>query len=134
MNTVSQVTGSFCQLSVSRRHGSIIKALPHYVHEKFRGWVAKSPAPHPMVITRVSLCEDGYQELSLPLPRVRNKPARTPAMADTGAQLVVSGMNLVHALGITRKELIPLATRVNAAGDNGLGLIGGDADHNHSSG
>ena len=78
-----------------------------------------------MVITKVSLCADGYQELSLPLPRVTNKSAQTPAMADSGAQMTVAGMSLAHALGITRRELIPLATRVNDAGDNGLGLIGG---------
>ena len=31
--------------------------------------------------------------------------------------MTVAGMNLVHNMGITRKELIPLATKVNAAGD-----------------
>ena len=34
-------------------------------------------------------------------------------------------MNLVHSLGITRRELIPVATNVNAAGANGLNLVGG---------
>ena len=125
LHAMSQVVGSFCQLSVSRRHGSLIKALPHHVHDKFKGWIAKSPAPHPMVLTKVSLCKDGYEELSLPLPRITSKSTQTPAMADSGAQMVVSGMNLVHALGITRRELIPLETRVNAAGENGLGLLGG---------
>ena len=73
--------------------------------------------------TEVSLC--GYQELSLPLPRVTNKSAQTHAMADSGAQMTVAGMSLVHALGITRRKLRPLATRLNAAGGNGLGMIGG---------
>ena len=84
---------------------------------------ARAAAPHPMVITEVSLC--GYQELSLPLPRVTNKSAQTHAMADSGAQMTVAGMSLVHALGITRRKLRPLATRLNAAGGNGLGMIGG---------
>ena len=76
---------------------------------------ARAAAPHPKVITKVSLCEDGYQELSLPLPRVINKSAQTSAMADSGAQITVAGMNLAHAL----------ATKLNAAGSNALGLIGG---------
>ena len=36
-------------------------------------------------------------------------------MADTGAQMVVGGLELAHALGVTKKELIPLALRVNVA-------------------
>ena len=39
--------------------------------------------------------------------------------------MTVAGMNLVHSLGITRRELIPVATNVNAAGANGLNLVGG---------
>ena len=35
--------------------------------------------------------------------------------------MMVAGMNL----GITRRELIPFATKPNAAGSNALGLIGG---------
>ena len=46
-------------------------------------------------------------------------------MKDTGAQMVVGDMSLVHSLGITRKELIPLANRVNVANDTSLGMIGG---------
>ena len=78
-----------------------------------------------MVTTKVSICTSGYQELSIPLPKVNNKSKETSAMADSGAQMVVAGMNLDHSMGITRRELIPLATKVNAASDNGLGLIGG---------
>ena len=39
--------------------------------------------------------------------------------------MTVAGVNLVHSLGITRRELIPVATNVNAAGANGLNLVGG---------
>ena len=39
--------------------------------------------------------------------------------------MTVAGMNLVHSLGITRRKLIPVATNVNAAGANGLNLVGG---------
>ena len=39
--------------------------------------------------------------------------------------MTVAGMNLVHSLGLTKRELIPLATKVNAANNSGLGLLGG---------
>ena len=121
----TQEVGSFFQLSTVRRHGSHVQSLPHHVHDKFRGWVVRAPAPQPMVITTVRLCEEGYQELSLPLPRVTNMSALKSAMADSGAQKTVAGMNLAHALGITRRKLIPLATKLKAAGSNALGMLGG---------
>ena len=39
--------------------------------------------------------------------------------------LVVGGMNLVHSLGMTKRELIPLATAVNVANNSGLSLLCG---------
>ena len=90
-----------------REHGPHVKSLPHHVHVRSQGWVARAPTPHPMLNTKVRLCADGYQELSLPLPRVTNMSTLTSAMADSGAQMTVAGMNLAHALGITKRELIP---------------------------
>jgi hypothetical protein len=86
---------------------------------------ARAPAPHSGGITTMRLCEECYQELSLPLPRVTNISAQATATADSGAQMTAAGMNLANALGITRRKLIPLATKLNAAGSNALGLIGG---------
>ena len=78
-----------------------------------------------MVDTHVTLCTSGYEELSLPLPKVTTRSVKMPGMTDSGAQMVVGGMNLVHSLGLTRRELIPLATKVNVANNSGLGLLGG---------
>ena len=60
-----------------------------------------------MIDTKVTLCTNGYKELSLPLPRITTKAVNMPAMTDSGAMLVVGGMSLVHSLGLTKKELIP---------------------------
>ena len=35
--------------------------------------------------------------------------------------MTVAWMNLAHTLGITRRELIPLATKLKAPGSNALG-------------
>ena len=45
------------------------------------------------------------------------------ALLDTGAQMVVSGMDLVHKLGVTRKELLPMTSGINAANSEGLKLV-----------
>ena len=39
--------------------------------------------------------------------------------------MVVAGVSLIHSLGITKKELIPLANGVSTADNAGLGMIGG---------
>jgi hypothetical protein len=122
-NSITQI-GSFCEISISSKD-SRIRSLPHHVHDQFQGWVARPPAPHPMVDTHVTLCTSGYEELSLPLPKVTTRSVKMPGMTDSGAQMVVGGMNLVHSLGLTRRELIPLATKVNVANNSGLGLLGG---------
>ena len=49
----------------------------------------------------------------------------SPALLDTGAQMVVSGMDLVHKLGVTRKELFPVSSGIKAANSEGLKLVGG---------
>jgi hypothetical protein len=78
-----------------------------------------------MVDTYVTLCTSGYEELLSPSPKVTTKSVKMPGMPNLGAQLVVVGMNLVHSLGLTKRELIPLATKVNVANNSGLGLLGG---------
>ena len=73
----------------------------------------------------MTLCTSGYAELQLPLPKVTTRSVVRSGMTDSGAQMTVAGMNLVHSLGLTKRELIPLATKVNAANNSGLGLLGG---------
>ena len=62
----------------------------------------------------VSVCLDGYRQVGVPAPK---KPSMvtSPALLDTGAQMVVSGMDLLHRLGVTRKELFPMISIIKAA-------------------
>ena len=55
----------------------------------------------------------GYKELQLPLPRVTTRTVDTPGMTDSGNQMTGAFMNLVHYIGLTKRELmIPLPTKV----------------------
>ena len=36
-------------------------------------------------------------------------------MADSGTHMLVGGVDIIHSLGLTKKDLIPLASEVNAA-------------------
>jgi hypothetical protein len=102
-----------------------MKTLQHHTYDMFKGWVARTPAPHPLARVDISLCTSGYTELYIPTPRVTNKTTTGMGMTDTGAQMTVGDLTLVHNLGLTRRELIPLANKINAANDTRLGLKGG---------
>ena len=121
----NSITGTFCRMEITNTKRGQIKTLHHKVHDKYLGWVTRAPAPHPIVRVTVSLCMEGYEEMELPHPRVTNRQDVRGAMADTGAQMTVGDITLVHALGLTKRELLPLASNINAANRTALGLIGG---------
>ena len=119
------ITGSFCTLLLASTKSNSLRTLPHSVYDDFRGWLHRAPSEHPMVDINISLCQQGYEELQVQLPRVTKTSVRKAGMADSGAQMTVAGLNLVHSLGVTKRELIPLSSKVNAANNQGLGLLGG---------
>ena len=100
------------------------RTLGHHAVDDFGKWLARKPEPQPDVVVSVSLSTDGYKQLSIPEPQT-HKPFKSHSLPDTGAQMVVCGINLVHKLGVKRKELIPLANGINAANNQGIKLLGG---------
>ena len=116
--------GTFCNLQVCTKRGREVRALPHHVYDRYAGWIARPPAPHPLAQVSIRLCTSAYEELELPLPRVVDRSITRMSMPDSGAQMVVGGVDLIHSLGLTKKDLIPLATGVNAANRQSIGLLG----------
>ena len=119
--------GNFCNLNmINTGWGKKKKkTLPHTAYDEFRGWVSSKPEGHPELPVSASLCVQGYEQLEVPLPRVKDKKFKTVTLPDTGAQMTVAGIKLIHSLGITKSELIPLSHGVNCANNMGLGLLGG---------
>ena len=46
------------------------------------------------------------------------------ALADTGCQSCLAGSNLLHKLGITSTDLIPVRTKMRSANNEGIKLLG----------
>ena len=101
-----------------------IRKLSHHAVNEFGNWVTRRPEPQPSVSVSVSVCQDGYRQVEMPAPR-NHRTITTTALPDTGAQMVVAGMDLVHKLGVTKKEMFPVSCRIKAANSEGLKLIGG---------
>ena len=69
------------------------------------------------------MCRSAYEQFGIPLPRTTSKQVRAATLPDTGAQIVVAGLNVVHALGVTKKELVPVSTKVSGANNLDLRII-----------
>ena len=78
----------------------------------------------------VSLDKAAYGSLSLPPPRLmqRAKPGRSSgqkAVFDTGAQIVVAPVQLLHHLAIPEDSVFPIATHIKAVNAAPVDIIGG---------
>ena len=100
-----------------------LRKLSHHAADQFGNWAARRAEPQPVVTVSVSVCSEGYEQVGIPAPR-KPRTITSPALPDTGAQMVVAGMDLVHRLGVTRKELFPVTSGIRAANSEGLKLIG----------
>ena len=118
-------SGPFCNISTIVKKGRVMKTLPHYTYDMFRGWLKRKPEPHPAITVTMSLCETAYEDLNIPAPRVTTRQSTLASLPDTGAQMVVAGVPQLHRLGVTKRELIPLSNGISAADNSGLGLLGG---------
>jgi hypothetical protein len=120
-----QGTGPFCQLSRDRSH-SRTRLVDHHVYSPDDGlWVKKKPETHPSLEVTTSVCESGYRQMGLTAPRAKGQTARALGLPDTGAQMCVAGMNIAHALGMKRGDLIKVSSGVSAANNGTLTILGG---------
>lgn len=45
-------------------------------------------------------------------------------MADTGCQSCLAGVQVIHKLGLTKSDLIPLTMKMHAANNGGITILG----------
>ena len=101
-----------------------MKTLSHIAKDKFGRWVGTKPNPHPVVIVGVSVSGDSYKQLEIPEP-AKHQPTNVQAIADTGATVLVGGMDLAHQLSVKKHELIPVSSTVGVVNHGQLELLGG---------
>ena len=101
-----------------------MKTLSHMAVNEFGKWERARPAPHPVVVVGIAVSSDSYEQLEIPEP-ASHQPTNVQAVADTGAMVLVGGMNLVHQLRVKKQELIPVSYNIGGADNGPLELIGG---------
>ena len=105
--------------------------VPHYVYcEQLRKWKQQAPKPSPTIEVSLALDKQAYNELNLVKPDLVKKPGSgfardRRATLDSGAQLTVANEDELHAMGIKKNSIFPLALSVNTVTHSSIDLIGG---------
>ena len=117
--------------SVTLARGKI-KTFPisHLQHDSIRGWSRRSrPCAAPRQRVSVRVCTEDYKVLDIPFnPRrtvYKEREAKTDCLPDTGAQVVIAGMQLVRELGLQYSDLVPVTTKLRAANKSEIEVAGG---------
>ena len=105
--------------------------LPHYVHDRVKGWHQTRPRNSPSISARFSLDKQSYSELGLNLPRQKHsaynpgKSTEKPSICDTGAQLTVVPYSLLENMKIKPETIFQVQTTINGASNVPIMVEGG---------
>ena len=92
-------------------------------------WNEQAPLASPRLPVRLEVHTTSYKWLNLPSPQPMQGSIDTlkgQAVPDTGAQMDVCGINLMHRMGVDITSLFPVAARVfGASRDAQIDIIGG---------
>ena len=112
--------GFFCHMSGE------CSTLSHVGINKFGKWARIRVEEHPEVDIQIIPDKSGYDELNIGinLPQLVQE-TNCRGLVDTGAQMVVVGLETIHAMGLTKANLIPVGMKIKAANMGGLKLHGG---------
>jgi len=112
--------GFFCHMTAE------IGKLSHVGIDDFGRWAKVRVEDHPEVLIHMVPDIEGYEELNLEIrPPPKHKSTSSKGLVDTGAQMVVVGIKTVYAMGLGRKNIMPVGMKIKAANTGGLTLLGG---------
>ena len=101
-------------------------SLDHHVYNKFcEAWERRASDPQPFVDVTIHAVPSDTQSLcfhtSLSAP---TRPVTFPAMADTGCQSCLAGMELLTKMGLDRRHLLPVKMKMTAANHGTINIVG----------
>ena len=98
--------------------------VPHMLYDQLK-WVKQNPPRHPTINLSVTVSVCGYQENGYrPPPATRRRDTDMCCLADTGCQACCMGLTQLHALGLTRNDLLLPVLNLRAANTTGINIIG----------
>ena len=97
--------------------------LEHHIYEA-DAWTQRPSDLQPTIQVKVQVCPSDYEALGLPHPTVRIKPTNYTAIADTGCQSSLAGIELLSELNLRETDLTPVTMRMNAVNNDGISILG----------
>ena len=98
--------------------------LSHHVYDPSSdSWLNRVSQPQPIIQLQASLHVDDYSSLGYQLPN-RKQSVTVTALADTGCQSCMAGMNLLQHLNLQKDDLIPTKMVMHAANNKTINILG----------
>merc|ERR1712082_76130 len=101
------------------------QGIKHMRCDNLGRWRVRGVEGHGKVQLSVSVCDEAYGSLSPPRAPPKSKPGLVQVLADTRAQMCVTGVKVALQLGLRVRDLVPCTMRINGANNSGLDTIGG---------
>ena len=98
--------------------------LDHHIYNKTTwSWSRWQSKPQPFVRLQMCTTKEDYDHFGYPL-KTLHAQTLVYAMADTGCQSCLAGLNIVKKLGLSPKDLIPVTLKMHAANSNNIAILG----------
>ena len=100
-------------------------SLDHHLYNHLNDcWVRKTSQPQPFLTLTATIHLEDYTALGFKPVSQQSKSIRLSAMVDTGCQNCLASITVIPRLGLTENDLIPVTTRMHAANNNGIKILG----------
>ena len=117
---------TLCSISSETQCELINNGIPleHHIHDNLtETWHRSISKPQPFVKVSMSAHWEDYTLLGFDFHH-NNRIVTASALADTGCQSSLAGINIIAKLGIRKEDLLPVTMKMHAANNNGINILG----------
>jgi hypothetical protein len=98
--------------------------LDHHIYDSITDtWFRRNSKPQPFVNITVRALPEDYSAFGVDLS-TPSAPTIIPAMADTGCQSCLAGLRVIHRIGLSKSDLIPVTMRMHTSNNDGIKILG----------
>lgn len=98
--------------------------MDHHLYDHLSDTLIKKRSkPQPFINLIIKLLPEDHIALGFSL-NVTPKTIKLPGMANTGCQSFLAGIQVIHKLGLTKSDLIPVTMKMHAANNGGITILG----------
>lgn len=97
--------------------------LDHHTFDHLSGWTKRKSQPQPLISLVAKVHKEDYAQLDLAISS-QPRSTRIKAIADTGCQSCLAGINIFHQLGMHDRDLIPVNLSMKAVNSENIQIVG----------